>query len=90
MLHVSVVLFSGIKYTIFKTQNYIYIYIYIYICWFIHCATSRKAADSISDGVTGIFHRNNPSGCTMALGLTHLLTEMSTRNKSLGVKAAGA
>jgi hypothetical protein len=27
----------------------------------------------------------NPSGCTMALGLTQPLTEMSTRNNSLGV-----
>ena len=34
----------------------------------------------------GIFHRHNPSGRTMALGLTQLLTEMSTRNISWGVK----
>ena len=30
-----------------------------------------------------------PSGCIMALGLTQPLTEMSTRNISWGVKAAG-
>jgi hypothetical protein len=33
---------------------------------------------------------HNPSGCTMALGLTQPLTEMSTRNISWGVKAADA
>jgi hypothetical protein len=32
--------------------------------------------------VTGIFHRHNPAGCTMALGSTQPLTEMSTRNIS--------
>jgi len=37
-----------------------------------------------------IFHSHNPSGRTMALGLTQPLTEMSTSNISLGVKAAGA
>ena len=39
---------------------------------------------------TGIFHWHNPSGRTMALGLTQSLTEMSTRNISWRVKAAGA
>ena len=34
--------------------------------------------------------RRNPSGRTMALGLTQLLTEMSARIISWGVKAAGA
>jgi len=33
---------------------------------------------------------HNPSGRTMALGLTQPLTEMSTRNISWGVKASGA
>jgi hypothetical protein len=61
----------------------VYIYIYIY-------ATSRKVADSIPDGVTGIFHWHNPSGRTMALGLTQPLTKMSARSNSLWVKAAGA
>jgi len=32
----------------------------------------------------------NPSGRTMVLMLTRPLTEMSTRNVSWGVKAAGA
>jgi len=44
----------------------------------------------IPDGVIGIFHWHNPSSHTMALGLTQLLTEMSIRNISWGVKAAGA
>jgi len=58
--------------------------------WSRHCATSRKVAGSITDGVIGIFHWHNPSGRTMALGLTQPLTEMSTRNVSWGVKVAGA
>jgi hypothetical protein len=57
--------------------------------WLRLCATSRKVAGSISDGITGIFNRNNPSGCTLALGLTQPLTEMSTRNISLGVGSKG-
>jgi len=49
-----------------------------------HCPTSRKVAVSIPDGVIGIFQLHNPSGRTMALGLTQPLTEMSTRNISWG------
>ena len=69
---------------------YIYIYIYIYIwgtrwrSWWRHCATSRKIAGSIPDGVIGIFHWHNPSGRTIALASTQPLTEMSTRNISWG------
>jgi hypothetical protein len=48
--------------------------------WLRHYATNRKVAGSIPDGVIGIFHLYNPSGRTMALGSTHSLTEMSTRN----------
>jgi len=58
--------------------------------WLRHCATSRKVAGSIPDGVTGILHWHIPSSCTVALGLTHPLTEMSNRSISGGVKAAGA
>ena len=58
--------------------------------WLRHCATSRKVAGSIPDGVIGIFHRHNPSDRTMALGSTQPLTEMSTGNISWGVKVAGA
>jgi hypothetical protein len=49
--------------------------------WLKHCAKSRKVAGSIPDGVIGIFHSYNPSGRNMALGLTHPLTEMSTRTR---------
>jgi hypothetical protein len=52
--------------------------------WLKNCATIRKVADSIPDAV------NNPSVRVVALGSTQTLTEMSTRNISLGVKAAGA
>ena len=55
-----------------------------------HCATSRKVAGSIPEGVIGLFHWHNPSGRTMALGSTQPLTEMSTRNIYWDVKAAGA
>jgi hypothetical protein len=54
--------------------------------WFRHCATSRKVAGTNSDVVIGIFHWRNPSGRTVAQGLTQPLTEMSTRNISWGVK----
>jgi hypothetical protein len=54
--------------------------------WLRHCVTRRKVAGSIPDGVGGIFQLHNPSGCTMALGLTQPLTEMSTRNNSWGDK----
>jgi hypothetical protein len=51
-----------------------------------HCATNRKVAGSISDGIIGIFHRHTriPSGRTMVLGSTQPLTEMSTRKISWG------
>jgi len=55
-----------------------------------HCATSRKVAGPIPDGVIGIFHWHNPSGRAMALGSTQSLTEMSTRNISWEYKVAGA
>jgi hypothetical protein len=58
--------------------------------WLRYCATNRKVAGSIPDGVIGIFHWRNPSDRTMALGSTQPKTEMSTRSISWGVKAAGA
>jgi hypothetical protein len=57
--------------------------------WLRHCATSRKVAGSVPDGVIGLFHWNNRSGRTITLGLTQPLIEISTRNISWGVKAAG-
>jgi hypothetical protein len=50
------------------------------ISWLRHYATSRKAASSIPNEVIGFFSWPNPSSCTMALGSTQPLTEMSTRN----------
>jgi hypothetical protein len=41
-------------------------------------------------GVIGIFRWRNPSGRTLALGLTQPLTDKSIMNISWGVKAAGA
>ena len=52
-------------------------------------ATNRKVARSISDGATGIVHCLNPSGRTMVLESTQPVTEMSTRDISLGAEAAG-
>ena len=49
-----------------------------------------EVAGSIPEGVIGIFRWYNPSGRIMALKLTQPLAEMSTRNISWGVKAAGA
>jgi hypothetical protein len=48
--------------------------------WFMHYATSRKVAGSISDEVTGFFSWPHASSPTMALGSTRPLTEMSTTN----------
>jgi len=61
---------------------------YIVIC--LHCPTNGKVAGSNPDGVSGIFLWHNPSGRPVALGSTQPLTEISTRNISWGVKAAGA
>jgi hypothetical protein len=52
--------------------------------WLRYCATNRKVAGSIPDGVIGIFHWHDPSDRTMALGSTQPLTEMSTRSISWG------
>jgi hypothetical protein len=54
-----------------------------------HCATNRKVAGSIPD-VIGIFHWHNPSGRTMVLGSTQILTETNTSDIFWRVKAAGA
>jgi hypothetical protein len=37
--------------------------------WLRYCATNRKVAGSIPDGVSGIFHLHNPSDRTMALAV---------------------
>ena len=56
--------------------------------WLRHCATSWKVAVLIPDGVIGIFHWLNPYDCTMFLGSTQLLTEMSTRDMCCGGKCS--
>jgi len=58
--------------------------------WLRHFATSRKVGGSFPDGVIGNFHWRNLSGRTMALWLPQPLTEMSIRNISWWLKAAGA
>jgi hypothetical protein len=58
--------------------------------WLRHCSTSQKVADSITGDVVEIFHWHNPSGHTMALGLTQSPTEMSTRSISWGLNMACA
>ena len=47
-------------------------------------STSLKVTGLIPDGFTGLFHRHNPSGHTMALGSTQPLIEMSTTDISWG------
>ena len=64
--------------------------IYVGFLQILNSLTSRKVAGSIPDCVIGIFHSHNTPGRTMALGSTQPLTEMSARNFSWGVKAAGA
>jgi hypothetical protein len=51
--------------------------------------TSRKIVSSLPDDVIRFFNRSNPSRRTMALGSTQPLTEISTRNLSGGLRAAG-
>ena len=53
--------------------------------WLRYCATSRKVAGSIPDGVIEIFHWHNPSDRTMAVGSTQPLTEMSYQEYFLAV-----
>ena len=71
-----------------KLQSLVHHFVTWWRSWLRHCATSRKVAGSIPDGV-GIFHWHNPSGRTMDLGLTQPIAEMSTSNISWGVKVAG-
>jgi hypothetical protein len=58
--------------------------------WLRHCATSRKVAGSIPDGVIGILHWPNNSGRNMNLLLTQPLTEWVTGIFPRRVKAADA
>jgi len=49
---------------------------------FLRYGTNDKVAVSIPNGFTWKFHWHNPSGPTMALGSTHPLIGMSTKNIS--------
>jgi hypothetical protein len=57
--------------------------------WLRCCATNRKVAGSIPDGVVGLFHSHNPSDRTMALGSNQPLTN-EYQEHILGVNAASA
>ena len=50
--------------------------------WLNCCGTNRKVSGSIQGGVIGIFHWQNPTDRTMALGSTQPRTEMTTKNIS--------
>jgi hypothetical protein len=58
--------------------------------WLRYCATNRKVAGSIPDGVIGIFHWHNPSDRTMAPGVDSASNRNEHQEHFLGVKAAGA
>ena len=60
------------------------------VAQWLKCATNRKVAVSIPDGVIGIFHLHNPSDRTMAQESTHPLNRNEYQEHFLGVKAAGA
>ena len=80
---------SGLGLRKFQADGFLLTRVYIqrgtrWRSWFRHCATDRKVAGSIPDGVIGIFQRHNPSGHTMTLGLTQPLTEMCNTNISWG------
>jgi hypothetical protein len=52
--------------------------------WLRYCATNQKVTGSIPNGVVEFFIDINPSECTMALGSTQPLTDMSTGSISWG------
>ena len=89
---------DGAECTVPRFHHHHYYYYYLitavrdmrWLSWFRHCAASRKVAGSIPDGVIGIFHSHNHFYRTVAVWSTEPLTEMSTRDISWGVKAAGA
>ena len=58
--------------------------------WLRHCATSRKVAGSIPDGVIEIFHWHNPSGPHYVPGVDSACNRNEYQEYFLGVKAAGA
>ena len=57
--------------------------------WLRRCATNRKAAGSIPDGVIGIFHWHNSSDRTYGPGVDSASNRNEYQEYFLGVKAAG-
>ena len=78
----------------YKTVMYFRKYIFIVgtavAQWLRCCATNRKVAGSIPDGVIGMFHSHNPPDRTMALGSTQVSNRNEYQENFLGVNAAGA
>jgi hypothetical protein len=68
------------KYQLYCEKAAVYHNLFCKNSWLWHYAKSQKVAGSIPDEVTGFFNWPNPSSCSMALGSTQPLTEMSTRN----------
>jgi len=58
--------------------------------WLRCCATNRKVAGSIPDGVIGIHHWHNPSDRTVALGVDSAFNRNEYQEYFLEVKAAGS
>jgi hypothetical protein len=58
--------------------------------WLRHCATNRKVAGSIADGVIGIVHSHNPSGRTNGPEVDSISNINEYQEYFLGVKATGA
>jgi hypothetical protein len=58
--------------------------------WLRYCATNRKVAGSIPDGVMEFFIDINPSDRTMALGIDSASNRNEYQVYFLGVNAAGA
>jgi hypothetical protein len=52
--------------------------------WLMHWATNQKVAGSIPNGVIGIFHWHNRSGCPMTLGSTQPLNRNEYQKYFLG------
>jgi hypothetical protein len=58
--------------------------------WLRYCATNRKVAGSITDGVIGIFYWHNPSDRTTAPGVDSASNRNEYQEHFPGIKAAGA
>jgi hypothetical protein len=58
--------------------------------WLTYCATNRKVAGSIPDGVIGIFHCHNPFRSHYGPGVDSASNRNEHQEHFLGVKAAGA